>query len=63
MSAHHYFGRDIQIRYLVGLGDERGGPGSPGVGLDDENMIIFYGELNIDQPFLYSVPWRIPFLP
>ena len=64
--ADHDLGGDIEIGYLVSLGNKRGRPGRPGIGFDHEDLIVFDRELDIDQAlypegpgdlFRISIPW------
>ena len=47
--AQHDLRRNIDVRYIISLGDERNGARCAGVGLYHVNLFIFYGELNIQQ--------------
>src|SRR5574343_273853 len=48
--TQHYFSSHIQIRDLIGFGDEWRSTGSTWVGFDHIHFTIFNGKLNIDQP-------------
>ena len=50
MGAKHHFRGEIQEGNSIRFGNERHGPGSPGIGFDDINFLIFHRKLNIDKP-------------
>ena len=49
MRTHHHLGGDVQVRDLVGLGDEGRGTGGPRVRFDHIYIPFLDGELDVDE--------------
>src|SRR5580704_9149311 len=56
MTADHDLGGDVEIGYLVGLGNKRRRPGRTRVGFDDMDPSILDGELDVDQSLDVECP-------
>ncbi len=51
MRAKHDFRRNVEVRNIVGFGDEWCGTRAARIGLDDVHLIVFDGKLDVDQTF------------